>query len=142
MTSDSTQARKRRGRRLRQNLDRMILKLYQEWTLAGGKMARARGDSEPVIISEWEQELIQLFDAEVAAGGRGSAAEWLITLVRAAAPIDADFYSQLIAAAADLGVSVPVQVHNIRTLGPGRRSPIIPNSLRVAWSFAKARRKS
>lgn len=137
MTSVSTQARKRRRRRLRRSIDRLVFELHQKWNPVAGKLAPDRVGGGPATMLDWEAELNQLYEAEVAAGGRGAAADWLIAVVRAAAPIDAEFHSQMIAAASDLGVFVPTLVHSVRTLGPRRRAPVISNALRVAWAHAR-----
>jgi len=131
----SPQAKKRRLRRLRRNTDRLILRLHQHWSEAVGKPLPRGG------LHEWENLLRQLFVAQTTSLGRGEAGEWLIAVLHAAAPLSCvpkndGFQADLIGAAINLGVHVPHRVTTVRTMGPARRSEIIPNSLRVIWSRA------
>jgi len=136
--SFSPQAKKRRMRRLRRNTDRLVGQLYTEWMSVAGKEGCLQAGCEPATY-QWEQTLHQLFVAECQASGRGEAAQWLVTVVRAAAALDVHFYADMVASAMSVGVFVPMTVTSVRTLGPSRRSPVVPNALRVAWSRASTR---
>lgn len=137
MTTISSQARKRRNRRLRHNIRRVALHLHAKWLPVAGKNAPARIGGDAVTL-EWEDELRRHFAAERNAFGLERAADWLTSIIHSAAAIDAHFQADLMAAATTVGVYVRLVINSVHTLGPGRRSPVVPNSTRVAWSRASS----
>lgn len=135
MTTTTHKAEQRRNRRLRQNTERFVRELHVTWDLVAGKKAPPRVGGDPVK-QEWEAELERHFSAQREASDREQAAEWLTRIVHAAAEVDVHFQADLMAAAIAVGVYVPLKINLVHTLGPGRRSPVVANSTRVAWSRA------
>jgi len=84
----------------------------------------------------WERRLQDLFGSEIAANDWPVACDWLVALVRAGTGREIGFQEDLLGAAKELGVDVPMRVHSVRTLGPARRPDLIPSRLRIDWSRA------
>ena len=138
MDTRSHKARQRSTARLRAALSEkssvVVARLFRMRMRESGR--RTTPSTHPPKLESWEEYLQALHTTAVQDFGNASARDWLRLIVHGAWEIDGEFFGDLMGAAKMLGVEVPLAIHSVRTLGPGRRAEIVSQSTRIALSRA------